>query len=103
MNIARAEALEAAGRMAEPGLRAFHGRDRSKAGLYSFERNSVAFDPALEKRFRTNRKAWAFFEAQPPGYRRLMTWWVMSAKRQETRERRLGQLADASAEARRLM
>ena len=96
-NIAKVEALKKAGRMAAPGLEAFASRDPRRTGLYSFENRNRVFDPASEKRFRANRKAWRFFEAQPPGYRRTATYWVVSAKRDETRERRLEQLIDHSS------
>ena len=97
INIGKVERLKAAGRMARPGLEAFENRDPRKTGLYSFENRDVRFSAAIEKAFRANRKAWTFFEKQPPGYRRLMTFWVMSAKREETRVRRLAQLVERSA------
>ena len=96
VNIAKVEALEKAGRMAAPGRDAFRKRDPRRAGRYSFENRDVTFAPELEKRFRHEKAAWKFFEAQPPGYRRMAAFWVMSAKREETRERRLGQLIDGS-------
>jgi uncharacterized protein YdeI (YjbR/CyaY-like superfamily) len=103
INTRRVEALTAQGRMREPGLRAFEARKADRSGVYSFEqRKAPKFDPALEKRFRANRAAWTFFEAQPPGYRRIVTWWVISAKREETRASRLEKLILASAEKRRL-
>jgi uncharacterized protein YdeI (YjbR/CyaY-like superfamily) len=97
VNIRKAEALKKAGRMAKPGLDTFEGRDRTKAGLYSFENRHVTLSPEFEKRFRARKAAWKFFEAQPPGYRRLAAFWVMSAKKEETRERRFAKLIDDSA------
>ena len=89
--------------MREPGLRAFEARKPERSGVYSFEqRKAPQLDPALEKRFRAKRAAWAFFEAQPPGYRRVTTWWIVSAKKEETRLARLEKLIAASAEKRRL-
>ena len=102
INIGKVERLKAAGRMARPGLEAFENRDPRKTGLYSFENRDVKFSAAAEKAFRANRKAWAFFDKQPPGYRRLMTFWVMSAKREETRERRLERLVARSAAGERI-
>ena len=102
VNIAKAESLERSGRMAAPGRDAFRNRDPGRTGLYSFENRSVAFAPGLERRFRRDKAAWKFFEAQPPGYRRMAAFWVMSAKREETRERRLAQLIESSREAVRL-
>ena len=103
INTRRVEALIAEGRMREPGLRAFEARKPERSGVYSFEqRKAPQLDPALEKRFRAKRAAWAFFEAQPPGYRRVTTWWIVSAKKEETRLARLEKLIAASAEKRRL-
>jgi len=89
VNIKRAHALIGAGRMTQAGLAAFEKRDEKRAKRYSYEREKPEFDAAGEKIFRANRKAWAFFRAQPPGYQRLHTWWVMSAKTEPTRARRL--------------
>jgi uncharacterized protein YdeI (YjbR/CyaY-like superfamily) len=103
VNIRRATALKKEGRMAPPGLKAFEGRDRSRSGRYSFEQRAAPkLDRASAKAFRAKPRAWAFFQAQPPGYRRLATFWIMSAKRAETRARRLAQLVADSDEGRRL-
>ena len=102
INLKKVEALKAAGLMAPAGLAAYEGRDPRRAGLYATENKDAAFTPALLKRFRANRKAWAFFDAQPPGYRRLMAHWVTSAKKEETRERRLAKLVAESEVGRRL-
>jgi uncharacterized protein YdeI (YjbR/CyaY-like superfamily) len=102
INIRKIEALTKGGRVAAPGLAAFNTRDPARTGLYSFENRNPQFDAATVKRFRAKKKAWDFFEAQPPGYRRTATHWVMSAKREETRERRLARLIEDSANARRL-
>jgi uncharacterized protein YdeI (YjbR/CyaY-like superfamily) len=96
VNIRRAKELVALGRMKAPGLRAFEQRDERRAKQYSYEREQARFDPALEAMLRANPKAAAFFDAQPPGYRKIATFWVMSAKREETRARRLGQLIERS-------
>ena len=98
INIARVERLIKEGRMEAPGLDLYEARDRKDAG-YSFEqRDAPEFTPALEKRFRANRAAWKFWESQPPGYRRVATWYVISAKREETRLKRLDTLiADSAA------
>ena len=97
VNIGKVEALRKAGRMAPAGLKAFAARDPRRSSVYSFENRDVVLDAAYEKRFRARKKAWAFFERQPPGYRRLAAHWVMSAKREETRERRFAQLVADSA------
>jgi len=102
VNVAHAERLMAAGRMTGAGLKVFQGRDQSRTGLYSFERPPMKFEPRMTRQFRADTKAWAWFEAQPPSYRRLTTYWVMTAKRESTRERRLEKLIDASARHTRL-
>ena len=71
------------------GLIAFEVRDLQRARKHSEERGSLPFDAEAQRQFKANRKAWAFFEAQPPGYRKIATWWVMSAKKSDTRVRRL--------------
>jgi uncharacterized protein YdeI (YjbR/CyaY-like superfamily) len=90
-------------RMHAAGLRAFEARDPKKTGVYSFEQRAhPQLSPAEKKRFKANAKAWKFFEAQPPGYRRLMLFRVVSAKRDETRTRRLDELIEESAAGRRI-
>jgi len=96
VNVAHARRLIAEGRMAAPGLAAFEARTGDRTGLYSFERAAMRLAPAYERRFRANRAAWGYFESMPPWYRRTSTYWVMSAKREETRERRLAVLMDCS-------
>ena len=102
INIAKVEGLIKAGRMAEPGLKVYRGRDPKRANLYSFELPAMTFSPAITRQFRKSPAAWKFFEAQPPGYRRHMTFRVMSPKQEETRQRRLAQLIKASSEGKRL-
>jgi uncharacterized protein YdeI (YjbR/CyaY-like superfamily) len=97
INVRHVERLMAQRRMAPPGVKAFDARDAAKTGIYSFEQRSHILDAEFEKKFRSSRKAWTFWEASPPGYRRVAIHWVTSAKRQETRERRLGQLIEACA------
>jgi uncharacterized protein YdeI (YjbR/CyaY-like superfamily) len=88
VNIRRAKQLEADGRMAPPGRAAFAAR-RSARGVYSFESKPADFPPAMKRRFRSSAAAFRFWSAQPPGYRRTATFWVLSAKQQATRDRRL--------------
>ncbi len=102
VNLNRYAELEAEGRIAPPGAEAFARFDPKKHQPYSFERRVVELDPAYAKSFQRHAEAWAFFQAQPPGYRRTAIHWVMSAKREETRARRLGQLVDASGDKERL-
>ena len=99
INVDKVAALTKAGRMRPPGLREFAARTAEKTGVYSFERGAAAkLAPAQETALRANRKAAAFFDAQPPWYRRTAIHWVIGAKREETRARRLAQLiADGAA------
>jgi len=99
VNVARVEELTRQGLMRPAGVEAFARRSPERTGTYSYEqRAAAALDPEHERRFRAEAAAWAFFQAQPPWYRRAATWWVVSAKREETRERRLAQLiADSAA------
>jgi uncharacterized protein YdeI (YjbR/CyaY-like superfamily) len=102
VNATRVKELIALKRMAKPGLEAWERRDPKKTGIYSFENRPKTFDAALEREFRRQPAAWTFFRAQPPGYQRLMTFFVMSAKQQETRLRRLARLIEVSASGKRI-
>ena len=101
VNLRKMKELETAGRMTGAGRRAFHASDHRKSG-YAVKDQRADFDAVALRRFQARKKAWAFFQKQPPGYRRIATWWVMSAKRSETRERRLGILIADSAGGHRL-
>jgi uncharacterized protein YdeI (YjbR/CyaY-like superfamily) len=98
VNLKRIKELIASGRVAAAGLEAYEHRDPKRAQRYSFENPHKPFDAALERRFKANRAAWTFFCAQPPGYRKLTTFWVTMAKKEETRLRRLDILIKDSAE-----
>jgi uncharacterized protein YdeI (YjbR/CyaY-like superfamily) len=103
VNVEKIRVLTAANRMQPAGRKAWEERDPKKVQRYSFEqRDRVALSPADRRALRAKPKAWAFFEALPPGYKRTVTWWVTSAKRQETRAKRLATLIEASAAGRRL-
>ncbi len=101
VNRRRAEELEAAGRLHPAGLLAFRAAAAS-GGRYSFENRPVGLSPGYQRELRANAKAWAFFRSQPPWYRRTSAFWVMSAKREETRRRRLAQLIACSEGQRRI-
>jgi uncharacterized protein YdeI (YjbR/CyaY-like superfamily) len=101
VNLRRFAELKAQGLVRPPGLAAFEARTAAK-GKYSFESRPKALDPAAMKKLRANRAALAFFQAQAPWYRRTCAFWVMSAKRDETRARRLGILIEHCAEGRRI-
>jgi uncharacterized protein YdeI (YjbR/CyaY-like superfamily) len=97
VNVRHVARLKAAGLMQPAGLKVFQERDRKKAKLYSFENRPSRLDAASARKFMANRRAWTWFDAQPPWYRRTAAWWVMSAKREETRARRLATLIASSA------
>jgi uncharacterized protein YdeI (YjbR/CyaY-like superfamily) len=85
------------------GRAAFEARDAAKTEAMARVRRDPRLDRRAEVRFRANRAAWEFFNAQPPGYRRMAAWFVMSAKRDETRLKRLDTLISISASQRRLV
>lgn len=102
-NAKRFEELQRQERVRPAGIAAFEERSQARTGGYSYEqRHEVRLDASFERRFRANRKAWRWFRAQSDGYRATARYWVMSAKRQETRERRLATLIDDSANGRRI-
>jgi len=103
VNIKRVGELTKLGRMKPEGLAVFEKRDASQADGYSYERREAQLDAAMEKRFRANKAAWTFWEAQPPYYRRTLAWYVIGAKREETRAKRLERLIAESAAGRRLI
>jgi uncharacterized protein YdeI (YjbR/CyaY-like superfamily) len=103
INIAKVEELTKRKRMQAAGLAAFAKRTEAKSGIYSYDRVSVAFAKPFERKFRANKKAWAFFQAQAPYYRKIMTGWVNGAKQEETRLRRLDKLMAACESGRRFM
>jgi uncharacterized protein YdeI (YjbR/CyaY-like superfamily) len=102
VNIRRFGELEASGRVHDSGRQAFGRRQESRSRIYSYEQAEQRFSDDYERRFRANRRAWEFFQAQAPSYRRTATYFVSSAKREETRERRLAQLVKDSANGERL-
>ena len=101
VNTKRFGQLLESGVVAPAGREAFERRDRKVTEKYSFERKNAAFDAVAQRAFKANAKAWTFFCAQPSGYQRLLTFWVMSAKQEETRLRRLAVLVEKSAKGKR--
>jgi uncharacterized protein YdeI (YjbR/CyaY-like superfamily) len=97
VNLERVSVLIEQGRMAPAGTRAYEARDPERSARYSYERERARFTREQERELRSNADAWAFWKAQPPGYRKLTTHWVVSAKREETRARRLARLIEDSA------
>ena len=102
VNIQRVGELSQLGRMHPAGLKAFDARDQEKTQLYSYEVRNRPLDEMYEKSFMANKKAWDFFTAQAPSYQKVASWWVMSAKREETRLKRLTMLIKDSENGRRL-
>ena len=102
INIKRANELKELGLMKPSGLRAFEGRDPKKADIYSFENAPRKLDPEFEQRFKKNKKAWAFFETLPPFFKKTCVFWLMSAKKEQTRLSRLERLIDSCARGERL-
>jgi uncharacterized protein YdeI (YjbR/CyaY-like superfamily) len=102
-NVRHVEELIREGRMTPAGLAAYEARKPERTGIYAFEqRDPARLDREQERHFRANGTAWAFFRAQPPSYRQTAIYWVVSAKRAETQERRLATLIEDSAAGRRL-
>jgi uncharacterized protein YdeI (YjbR/CyaY-like superfamily) len=100
INIRMARELIAEGRMEAAGLAAFEARREERSRVYSYEQSGSSAEAQIEAEIEGNRRAWAFFRAQPPWYRRTSARWVLSAKREETRRRRLATLIADSARAR---
>jgi uncharacterized protein YdeI (YjbR/CyaY-like superfamily) len=101
VNIAKVAELTAAGRMHEAGLRAYESRDRRKDASYSYERAALELEPDMLACFMADAPAWAHWQAEQVSYRRTASYWVMSAKKPETRERRFGELLEVSRDGRR--
>ena len=88
--------------MQAPGLKAYEAKKEYQSGIYAYEQRSPELvEPYLEK-LKRNRAAWKFFQAQPPGYRKVMNWWIVSAKQEATRLKRLDKLIEESAQGRRI-
>lgn len=96
VNLRRVEALAREGRMKAAGLAIFEKRERDRGKHYSYENRPEDFPERERSQFSENATAWAFFQRQPPTYRRALIWWVISAKRPETRQKRLAELMDYS-------
>ncbi|MGH8436668.1 MAG: YdeI/OmpD-associated family protein [Pseudomonas sp.] len=102
-NIKRAQELKAQGLMKPAGLAAFEKRREDRTRQYSFEQvEEVKLGAEYEKKLRANKKAWAFYQAQPPGYRKIVNWYVISARKEETRLKRLDRLITDCAAGKRI-
>jgi uncharacterized protein YdeI (YjbR/CyaY-like superfamily) len=103
INLKHVEELIREGRMHPAGLAAYEARAPARTGVYSYEqRHEAALEPAQEEQFRADEQAWQFFQAQPPSYRTTAIYWVVSARKPETRARRLATLIDDSRHGRRI-
>ena len=102
VNVDLVARLEEQGRMTDAGRAAFAARREDRTARASYEQAEAAFDAEQEAVFRADAAAWAWFSAQAPSYRRLTTYWVTSAKRPDTRARRLATLVECSREGRRI-
>jgi uncharacterized protein YdeI (YjbR/CyaY-like superfamily) len=101
VNIRRAKELIGLGRMQPAGIKAFEQRSDERSAIYSYEqRQSAKLSGAFEKQFRANKKAWKFFRAQAPWYQRVAAFWVVSAKKDDTRLKRLAKLIEDSENGR---
>jgi uncharacterized protein YdeI (YjbR/CyaY-like superfamily) len=98
VNIKRANELKKLGLMHSAGIKAFEKRADDNSAIYSYEqRKSAELSAEHEKQFRAHKIAWDFFQSQPPSYRRIAAYWVISAKKEETRSKRLDTLIADSA------
>ena len=98
INIKRATELSKSGLMGTAGLEAFGKREGHRSAIYAYEQRKAAkLPPAYLKRFKQQPDAWAFFQSMPPWYQRTSTYWVINAKREETRLKRLAVLIECSA------
>jgi uncharacterized protein YdeI (YjbR/CyaY-like superfamily) len=102
VNIKRMAELAAAKRVLPAGEKAFAARRENRSGIYAYEQRRDELEEPYAAMLKKNTKAWTFFEAQPPGYRKIMGWFVVSAKKEETRLSRLKILIDACEEGKRL-
>jgi uncharacterized protein YdeI (YjbR/CyaY-like superfamily) len=97
VNVAHVERLFQAGRMTKAGLAAFAAREESRTGIYAFEQRTIALAAEYVRLFRAQPEAWVHFQSRPPWYQRTSSHWVMSAKREATRAKRLVVLIESSA------
>ena len=102
VNVRRVRELIKRNRMTAHGLRVFEARDQQRTERYSYERKTSKLSQAQEKQFRANANAWEYFKSQAPWYQRVTTWWIVSAAKPETRERRLAELIRDSAAGHRI-
>jgi uncharacterized protein YdeI (YjbR/CyaY-like superfamily) len=103
VNIKRAQELIDQGLMKPAGLKAFEARKEYRSGIYSYEQRSPELPDQYAKKLKKNLAAWKFYRAQPPSYRKAVNWYVLSAKKEETRIKRLDVLIEYSAKEQRMI
>jgi uncharacterized protein YdeI (YjbR/CyaY-like superfamily) len=102
VNIRRVQVLSEQGLMQPAGLKAFEARRENKSGIYSYENRPARLEEPYLTVFQQTEAAWEFFQNQAPYYRKTACWWVLSAKTEATRLRRLEKLIEESKQGRRL-
>jgi uncharacterized protein YdeI (YjbR/CyaY-like superfamily) len=102
VNIARAQALIELGKMQPAGLKAFEVKKENKSGIYSYEQRSATLEEPYARLLKKNKTAWDFFQSQPASYQKAVSWWIVSAKKEETRISRVEKLAVCSAKGQRI-
>src|SRR5215475_10929795 len=102
-NIRRAKQLALERRMRSTGLRAFAARIENRSGIYSYEQRNTDLGQPYARLLKKNKAASKFFQKQPPSYRKMIGWWIISAKKEETRMVRLAKLINESAKGKRLL
>jgi uncharacterized protein YdeI (YjbR/CyaY-like superfamily) len=103
INIKKIAALKKAGLMSDAGLKVFEKRSDARSAVYSYENLPVTLDKEYEMKFRKEKEAWKFFDAQAPGYKKVLVHWIMRAKREETRLSRLEKAIKVSGERKRML
>lgn len=98
VNIKRAQELSDEGLMRPAGLKAFQAREENRSGIYSYEQRLPDLPDPYRRVLKKNTAAWKFFQAKSPSYRKAANWWVLSAKKEETRLKRLDKLIEYSAQ-----
>jgi uncharacterized protein YdeI (YjbR/CyaY-like superfamily) len=98
VNIQRAQALIEQGQMQPAGLKAYQAKKDNKSGIYSYEQRSVDLEEPYQGLLKQNEAAWGFFQTQPASYRKAVSWWIISAKKEETRGKRLEKLMTYSVQ-----
>ena len=102
VNIKRAQVLIERGLMQPAGLKAHQARKENKSGIYSYEQRGVDLEEPYNRLLKTNEAAWIFFQTQPASYRKAVSWWIISARKEKTRLKRLEKLMALSAQGQRI-